>query len=93
VLQQELEEWRARDPIARYERLLVTGEIAAEEDLGAVRDSVDRELDEAVEVALATPTPDPETAVTDVYDEATDPRGHPWTRREIIGYPDLQVRH
>jgi TPP-dependent pyruvate/acetoin dehydrogenase alpha subunit len=91
VLQQELEEWRARDPIDRYHRLLLAGEIVSEEELRTTRETVDRELDEAVETALATPAPDAETALTDVYQEATDPRDRPWTRREVVGYSDLQV--
>ncbi len=91
VLREELEEWRARDPIDRFHRLLVAGEVLSEEELLALRETVDRELDEAVEIALSTPTPAAETAVTDVYQEPTDPRVHPWTRREVVGYPDLPV--
>lgn len=90
VPSEELEEWRARDPIDRFHRLLVEGEMVSEEELQTVRETVDRDLDEAVEIALATPTPEAETAVTDVYEEAADPRDHPWTRRRIVGYPDLQ---
>ena len=89
VPNEELEEWRARDPVDRFHRLLVTSEMVSEEELVELREAVDRELDEAVEVALSTPTPEPETAVTDVYQEAADPRDHPWTRKEIIGYQDL----
>jgi TPP-dependent pyruvate/acetoin dehydrogenase alpha subunit len=63
--------------------------MVSEEELQILGETVDRELDEAVEIALSTPTPDAETAVTNVYEEAADPRRHPWTRRQIVGYPDL----
>lgn len=89
VPEEQLDEWRARDPINRFHKLLVLSEMVSEPELDELREAVDRELDEAVEEALATATPEPETAVTDVYEEASDPRRRPWTRRETVGYADL----
>jgi TPP-dependent pyruvate/acetoin dehydrogenase alpha subunit len=88
---EELEEWRARDPIDRYHETLVVGDILSEEELAAVSESVDRELDLAVDEALAMATPQPESALTDVYEQASDPREPPWTRRPVVGYPDLSA--
>jgi TPP-dependent pyruvate/acetoin dehydrogenase alpha subunit len=61
---EEVERWMARDPlpIAR-QRLLEEG--VAEEAIGAVEVAVRRELDEAVEAALAAPYPDPSVRATE----------------------------
>jgi TPP-dependent pyruvate/acetoin dehydrogenase alpha subunit len=60
----EVERWKARDPltIAR-ERLLDAG--VAEDAIAAVEEATRRELDAAVEAALAAPYPDPGVAVTE----------------------------
>jgi acetoin:2,6-dichlorophenolindophenol oxidoreductase subunit alpha len=61
---EEVERWRARDPlgIAR-DRLLSEG--VAEEAIAAVEDSTRRELDAAVEAALAAPYPDPSVGASE----------------------------
>jgi TPP-dependent pyruvate/acetoin dehydrogenase alpha subunit len=60
----EVERWKARDPltIAR-ERLLVAG--VAEDAIAAVEEATRRELDVAVEAALAAPYPDPGVEATE----------------------------
>ncbi len=61
---EEVERWLARDPldIAR-ERLLGAG--LPEEAIAAVEEATRRDLDAAVEEALAAPYPDPSTAATE----------------------------
>jgi pyruvate dehydrogenase E1 component alpha subunit len=60
----EVERWKARDPlpIAR-ERLLEAG--IDEDAIAAVEEATRRELDEAVEAALAAPYPDPGVEATE----------------------------
>lgn len=89
VPHEELELWRRRDPIARYERYLKEHGLASDEYLADLRGSVENDLDRAVETALASPLPDPEDAVTRAY--ANDPDVRPWTRREPVGYADAPV--
>jgi pyruvate dehydrogenase E1 component alpha subunit len=60
-----VEEWRRRDPIEQYEAKLV----AAGLDIETVRVSVAAEIDRAAEEALASPMPDPATAVEGVFCE------------------------
>jgi TPP-dependent pyruvate/acetoin dehydrogenase alpha subunit len=62
-----LEEWRAKDPIERFEAMLVAAEIATPEELAAIQAKIRAELDEAVALAEASPMPEPEEAALGVY--------------------------
>ena len=63
---EELDAWRARDPILRVSRTLLDSgvDMARIEGLEA---QARAEVDAAVEFALASPRPDPAAAVEDVY--------------------------
>jgi pyruvate dehydrogenase E1 component alpha subunit len=63
---EEIEEWRKRDPLIRLEERL-TGEGATDQDLEAVRQKVQHDVDEAAEVALAAPMPERERLFEGVY--------------------------
>lgn len=76
---EELEEWRGRDPIGRFERTLLEQGLCAPEELAAIRDDIYDELDEAVGEALASPFPDAADARTRVYG-VPEPDVTPWTR-------------
>jgi TPP-dependent pyruvate/acetoin dehydrogenase alpha subunit len=60
-----LEEWRAKDPIERQERLLEGLGV----DVAEVRGTVAAEIEAGVEEALAMPMPDPATAAEGVFCE------------------------
>jgi TPP-dependent pyruvate/acetoin dehydrogenase alpha subunit len=62
-----LEEWQARDPIARYEKHLIESDLAAEWDLVAIRAMLEKQLDADVAFAEASPFPDPDSALQGVY--------------------------
>jgi TPP-dependent pyruvate/acetoin dehydrogenase alpha subunit len=59
------EYWRARDPIARFEKYLLNEKrwLTAEENAKLIED-VERELEADREAAVASPMPDPETDKT-----------------------------
>lgn len=60
-------QWRARDPIDRFTtRLMATGTIDAEA-LASLHAGVERQLDAAVAFATASPFPDPDDALLDVF--------------------------
>ena len=65
VPKEQVEEWRKRDPVERQERRL--RELGV--DVEAVRASVAAEIDAAAEEALASPMPDPATAIDGVFCE------------------------
>jgi TPP-dependent pyruvate/acetoin dehydrogenase alpha subunit len=61
---EEVERWKARDPLAIARRRLVEAGIA-EGEVDAVEDATRRELETAVEAALAAPYPDPAEQATE----------------------------
>ncbi len=57
-----LEEWTAKDPIPRFERVLQEIGVARAEDFEAVQQRVRREVDAATDEAERSPMPSPEEA-------------------------------
>ncbi len=87
VPEEELEEWRRRDPLERYESYVEEAGVASEERRADIRREVEEELDAAVREALDTPRPDPRDAGTRVW-AGEDGTQVPWTRRSPVGYDD-----
>ncbi|HZU61786.1 MAG TPA: thiamine pyrophosphate-dependent dehydrogenase E1 component subunit alpha [Solirubrobacteraceae bacterium] len=79
VPQEQVEQWRKRDPIERQEARLREAGV----DVDAVRESVRAEIDAAAEEALSGPMPDPAEATLDVFCEGeAEPLGDglaPWS--------------
>ena len=63
----ELEEWLARDPISRFERLLVESGVASSAELAEVSERAEAVVREATERALAWSEPEPESRFEDVF--------------------------
>ena len=63
------EQWKAKDPIDRFERHLLAGEVASQSELDAIVAKIQAELDAEVDFALASPMPPPERAREGVYAE------------------------
>ncbi len=60
--QVELDEWKHRDPIARYRKWLIAEGFAAEPELSKIDQRVHEEVEEAVAFAESSPMPAPSTA-------------------------------
>jgi 2-oxoisovalerate dehydrogenase E1 component len=69
----ERREEAGRNPIPNFAAALVRAGVASEEFLAAVREEVDREIDEAARSALAASKPDPRTVTGHVYSAEIDP--------------------
>jgi pyruvate dehydrogenase E1 component alpha subunit len=61
--------WVARDPIATFEQRLTDRQLLDAAQIEEIRQSIDRDLDAAVEFAEASPFPSPEDALADVFAE------------------------
>jgi TPP-dependent pyruvate/acetoin dehydrogenase alpha subunit len=70
-----LREWEARDPIDLLRRRLLEDSDVTEARIAEFDAMIDAELEKAVEFALASPVPEAETAIDDVYAPST------WTQR------------
>ena len=63
----EIEEWQKRDPIARLRKVLVDEEGVSKETLTAMEETLQADLDAAIEYAKTSPLPRPEDALEDLY--------------------------
>ncbi|MEJ7578908.1 MAG: thiamine pyrophosphate-dependent enzyme, partial [Pyrinomonadaceae bacterium] len=82
-----------RDPVKRFGALLIEQEILTQDDLQKIKDEIDREVNEAADIALASPQPAPETAEQYVFSEV-DPRGKDFDTEEnaeLTGNPGTMV--
>jgi 2-oxoisovalerate dehydrogenase E1 component len=69
----EREEDARRDPVTAFPTRLIAQGLATEEEIKALREEVDREVDAAAESALAAPVPEPQSATLHVYSSELDP--------------------
>jgi pyruvate dehydrogenase E1 component alpha subunit len=67
-----IEHWVSRDPLDAFEQRLAERGLLDTALLAEIRQSIDRALEEAVDFAEASPFPDPEDALADVF--ADEPR-------------------
>ena len=74
----ELEEWEARDPVDRFVRRVLDEGLLTQAEMDAMDERVTREIDEAREAAEASPMPQAEEALAEVYGGV--PARRPWTR-------------
>src|SRR5438552_15482746 len=61
------------DPARGLETLLVKGHIGSADELQALKDEIDQEINEAADAALASPQPAAETATDFIYSPTVDP--------------------
>lgn len=65
----EVAEWKGRDPIAALEQVMVADQVATAEAIDAARAAVQAEVDAAIEFAEQSPLPDPAALMENVYTE------------------------
>jgi pyruvate dehydrogenase E1 component alpha subunit len=64
---EEIDAWMARDPIKMLEDRLVGWGLVRRDQIDTIKNSVEKDLDEAVRFAEASPLPEPEEAMEDVF--------------------------
>jgi len=64
---QEVAAWKQRDPIVVYEQALLAEKILTEEEAGQIKSAIERELEEAIQFAVESPSPSPEECLTHVF--------------------------
>jgi 2-oxoisovalerate dehydrogenase E1 component len=81
-----------RDPIARLAELLRSEELATDAELDAILREVEREVNDAAEIAKASEKPDPSTAHLYVYSPDVDPTSAAFaTEPQPDGKPETMV--
>lgn len=61
------EEWAEKDPIVRFEKLLLEEQTTTQDAINEMNTEIENTIDEAVTWALESPYPDPGDALTGVY--------------------------
>jgi len=82
------------DPVKRFETLLVKENVASQDELQQLKDEVDREINEAADIALASAQPAPETALDFIYSPVVDPTSPEFDtedKEELSGKPGTMV--
>jgi len=64
-----IEEWKAKDPLARYEKVLMELGVATQDDFAQIQGRVRQEIDAATDEAERSPMPDPADAGRGLYIE------------------------
>ena len=64
-----IEEWKAKDPLARYEKVLMELGVATQDDFAQIQQRVRQEIDAATDEAERSPMPDPADAGRGLYIE------------------------
>jgi pyruvate dehydrogenase E1 component alpha subunit len=65
--EEEVQEWKKKDPIPRFEEKLAQMGIMTEEQMKQVRGEITEMIEEAVKFAEESPWPSPEEVLEDVY--------------------------
>jgi len=63
----EIDAWKARDPIARLERHVLDRGLLSADEIGAIRERVSADLAAAVAFAEQSPFPDPKDLLVDMF--------------------------
>jgi pyruvate dehydrogenase E1 component alpha subunit len=63
---EEVEQWKAKDPLPRFEGYLMDCGVLSREEIAGVHDEVQQELETAVEFARQSPSPLPAEALEDL---------------------------
>jgi acetoin:2,6-dichlorophenolindophenol oxidoreductase subunit alpha len=67
---EEIERWRGLDPIDRFGAALAEDPDICAQELEDIREAAAKEIEAAVEYAVASPEPEPADALTDLYAQA-----------------------
>ncbi len=66
---EELEEWKAKDAIQSFEKVLLKQKVMTQKKIDQVYDEVNADIEQAISFAETSPYPAPEDLLTDVYNQ------------------------
>jgi pyruvate dehydrogenase E1 component alpha subunit len=64
---EEMEEWRKKDPLHRFQARLGEMKVLAAADIEAMEQEIRNQIEEAIQYAEESPPPDPAEMLEDVY--------------------------
>ncbi len=81
-----LETWGKKDPVTQYEKVLLKRGWHTEDSIRELRESINAEIESAVAFAKASPLPETETVLEDVYAETPAPAAYPSATAQTMTY-------
>src|SRR5207248_581594 len=69
---EEVEEWRAKEPLPKFRQYLLDSGVATEEDLADIKKRIDGEVNDATDYAETLPEPDAADTLKHVYATAEE---------------------
>jgi pyruvate dehydrogenase E1 component alpha subunit len=63
----EVNEWKEKDPIPRFEKKLIDMNVLTEQQVSEIKAGIEKQLAEAVDYAEQSPLPEPSEILEDVY--------------------------
>ena len=70
---EEEEYYRERDPLKSFEKRVTEQKLMTAKKLKGIRDTIEKEMIDAVDFAMNSPMPDPESLYSDVYVSYSNP--------------------
>jgi pyruvate dehydrogenase E1 component alpha subunit len=64
---EEIQAWKEKDPIGRFETLLIDADVITDADVDEIYEEMNRSIDDAVAFAENSPEPDPSEVIEFVY--------------------------
>lgn len=64
---EEVDEWKEKDPILRFENLLLEAKICTHEEIEGLKNEATKIIEDALEFGMQSPEPGPEELFEDVY--------------------------
>lgn len=64
---EELEQWKKKDPVDRFQKILLDQEVLNDQELKKLQEDVKEQINEALQFAKESPEPDISEVTTDVY--------------------------
>ena len=64
---EEVEQWKQRDPIMLHKALLIEQSIATQDEIDRMEQEIDEQIEEAVTFARESPYPEPSALFEDMY--------------------------
>ncbi|MFC1916120.1 thiamine pyrophosphate-dependent enzyme, partial [Chloroflexota bacterium] len=64
---EEIKEWQKKDPVPRFEKVLLAKGLLTQEDVSRIQKEADEEVDKAQKFSDESPEPNPEGMLDKVY--------------------------
>jgi pyruvate dehydrogenase E1 component alpha subunit len=65
--QAEIDDWKSRDPIVRFKKILVEAKVMTDEEVEAIDQQAKATIDQAADEAVNLPEPSPDNMEDEVY--------------------------